>query len=111
GCEPPNRFAGRRVADARLAHERAQKVRPAGRAQTLPIQQAVIALEISRPRWLNPAGFFDFEPVVCSQQDAVGGAWTLIRSYVRRKEGQRTCWDAGAFESCGELKSALRRHD
>ena len=61
---------GRRAADPRPAHERAQEVRPAGRAQTLPIQQTLIALDISPPRWFNPAGFF----VMAMKQVAIVGA-------------------------------------
>ncbi len=52
------------------AHEGAQEVRPAGRAQTLPIQQTLIALEISPPRWFNPAGFF----VMAIKKVAIVGA-------------------------------------
>ena len=53
----------RGLPDARFTHERAQEIRPAGCAQTFPIQQTLIALEISKPRWFNPAGFFVLAPV------------------------------------------------
>ena len=49
GCQPAAPVEGRGPADARPAHARAQEIRPAGRPQTLPIQQALIALEFSRP--------------------------------------------------------------
>jgi len=45
-------------ADPRPAHERAQEVRPAGRAQTLPVQQTLIALDIPRPAGSIRRGFF-----------------------------------------------------
>ena len=56
--DPAGCVESRGLAHARFAHERAQEIRPAGRAQTLPILEALIALEISKPRWFNPAGFF-----------------------------------------------------
>ena len=59
------RAQGRGPAHARFAHERAQEIRPAGRAQTVPILETLIALEISRPRWQNRRGFL-FESVVSS---------------------------------------------
>ena len=51
------RAEGGRLAHARSAHARTQKIRPAGRAQTLPVLETLIALEIFQPRWSIRRGF------------------------------------------------------
>jgi len=58
-CEPAGRVESRRLVDARFAHERAQEIRPAGRAQTVPILETLIALEISSPL-VQSGGVFCF---------------------------------------------------
>ena len=49
GRQPSRRPESRGVPDARPARTRTQKVRPAGCAQALPVQQALIRCKLSKP--------------------------------------------------------------
>jgi len=57
---PSSFIEGGRHADSRFAYERAQKIRPAGRSQTFPIQQTLIELEFCKTRWPNGQRVFCF---------------------------------------------------